>query len=40
MPEVLDSNRTETDIPNSKVDIGSITWQKPDGTPYTLTADS
>ena len=37
VPEVLDSTRTETNIPNSKVDIGSITWKKPDGTAYTLT---
>ena len=37
VPEVLDSSRTETDIPDSKTDIGSITWQTPDGTPYTLT---
>ena len=37
VPEVLDSSRTETGIPDSKVDIGAITWQKPDGTPYTLT---
>jgi M6 family metalloprotease-like protein len=37
VPEVLDSSRTEANIPNSKVDIGSITWQEPDGDPYTLT---
>jgi M6 family metalloprotease-like protein len=37
VPEVLDSSRVETDIPDSKTDIGTITWQKPDGTPYTLT---
>ena len=37
VPEVLDSSRTETNIPNSKVDTGSISWKKKDGTPYTLT---
>ena len=40
VPEVLDSSRTETAIPDSKVDTGTITWRKPDGTPYTLTDGS
>jgi hypothetical protein len=37
VPEVLDSSRTETGITDSKEDIDEITWQRPDGTPYTLT---
>ena len=37
VPEVLDSSRTETGITDSKQDIDTITWQRPDGTPYTLT---
>jgi M6 family metalloprotease-like protein len=37
VPEVLDSSRTETDITDSKQDTDTITWQQPDGTPYTLT---
>jgi PKD repeat protein len=37
VPEVLDSSRVETGIPDSKVDTGTIRWQKADGTPYTLT---
>jgi hypothetical protein len=37
VPEVLDSSRTETEIPDSKQDTNTIMWQKPDGTPYTLT---
>lgn len=37
VPEVLDSSRTETGITDSKQDTDTITWQRPDGTPYTLT---
>ncbi|WP_439937678.1 PKD domain-containing protein [Nocardia sp. N13] len=37
VPEVLDSDRTETGITDSKQDTDSITWQRPDGTAYTLT---
>jgi M6 family metalloprotease-like protein len=37
VPEVLDSSRTETGITDSKQDTDAITWQTPDGTPYTLT---
>ena len=29
--------RTESGITDSKQDTGTITWQTPDGTPYTLT---
>ncbi len=36
VPEVLDSSRPETGITDSKQDINEITWQKADGTPYTL----
>lgn len=36
VPEVLDGNRAETGITDSKQDIDEITWQKADGTPYTL----
>ncbi|QZY29140.1 PKD domain-containing protein [Nocardioides coralli] len=37
VPEVLDSSRTEAGITDSKEDTDTITWQQPDGTPYTLT---
>lgn len=37
VPEVLDSSRTETGITDSKQDTDTITWQTPDGEPYTLT---
>jgi len=37
VPEVLDSSRTETGITDSKQDTDTITWEAPDGTPYTLT---
>ena len=37
VPEVLDSDRTESAIPDSKQDIDTITWQTPSGAPYTLT---
>ncbi|MCF6378486.1 immune inhibitor A [Nocardioides KLBMP 9356] len=37
VPEVLDSDRTETGITDSKQDTDTITWQTPTGTPYTLT---
>ena len=37
VPEVLDSSRTETGITDSKQDTDTVTWQQPDGTPYTLT---
>jgi M6 family metalloprotease-like protein len=36
VPEVLDSSRTESGITDSKQDTDTITWQRPDGTPYTL----
>ncbi len=36
VPEVLDSTRTEAGITDSKQDIDTIRWQRPDGTPYTL----
>ncbi|MCW2738328.1 PKD domain-containing protein [Nocardioides sp.] len=37
VPEVLDSSRTESAIPDSKQDTDTITWQTPAGDPYTLT---
>ena len=37
VPEVLDADRTETGITDSKQDTDTITWQTPSGTPYTLT---
>ena len=39
VPEVLAPNSTRSDsaIPDSKQDTGTIDWQQPDGTPYTLT---
>ncbi|GAA4705314.1 PKD domain-containing protein [Nocardioides conyzicola] len=39
VPEVLEpgQSRTESGITDSKQDTGTITWQRPDGTPYTLT---
>jgi M6 family metalloprotease-like protein len=37
VPEVLDSSRSETGITDSRQDTDAITWQQPDGTPYTLT---
>jgi M6 family metalloprotease-like protein len=37
VPQVLDGSRTVTGITDSKQDTGTITWQRPDGTPYTLT---
>jgi len=37
VPRVLDSSRTVTGMKDSKEDTGTITWQQPDGTPYTLT---
>ncbi|MXG91368.1 PKD domain-containing protein [Nocardioides flavescens] len=36
VPEVLDSDRTESSIPDSKQDVSTISWETPDGTPYTL----
>ncbi|HSU02429.1 MAG TPA: PKD domain-containing protein [Nocardioides sp.] len=36
VPEVLDSDRTESGITDSKQDTGTITWERPDGTAYTL----
>ncbi|GAB6984477.1 PKD domain-containing protein [Nocardioides pyridinolyticus] len=39
VPQVLapGQSRTVTGMTDSKEDIGTITWQRPDGTPYTLT---
>lgn len=39
VPQVLEPGQTETvsGITDSKQDTGTITWQRPDGTPYTLT---
>ncbi|MDO9495646.1 MAG: PKD domain-containing protein, partial [Nocardioides sp.] len=39
VPQVLEPGSTQTvsDWTDSKQDIGTITWQRPDGTPYTLT---
>ena len=37
VPQVLDGSRTVTGMKDSKEDTGQITWQEPDGTPYTLT---
>ena len=36
VPQVLDSSRTVTGMTDSKEDTGEITWQRPDGTAYTL----
>ncbi len=37
VPQVLTAGTTSvTNFKNSKLDTGAITWQKPDGTPYTL----
>ncbi len=38
VPQVLEPGQTSTvsGITDSKQDIGTITWQRPDGTPYTL----
>ncbi|MDO9456816.1 PKD domain-containing protein [Nocardioides sp.] len=39
VPQVLKpgATRTVTGWKSSKLDIGAIAWQRPDGTPYTLT---
>ncbi|GAW48077.1 MULTISPECIES: PKD domain-containing protein [unclassified Nocardioides] len=39
VPQVLQPGQTTTvsGITDSKQDTGTITWQRPDGTPYTLT---
>ncbi len=37
VPEVLDSDRTETGITDSKQDTNTIAWRTPAGTAYTLT---
>ncbi|GAA1778476.1 hypothetical protein GCM10009795_025740 [Nocardioides hankookensis] len=37
VPQVLDASTTVSGITDSKQDTGAITWQRPDGTPYTLT---
>ena len=39
VPQVLEPGETRTvsGITDSKQDTGTITWQRPDGTPYTLT---
>jgi immune inhibitor A len=37
VPEVLNGDRTVQGWTDSKHDTGTITWQRPDGTPYTLT---
>ncbi|MBB6627962.1 immune inhibitor A [Nocardioides sp. KIGAM211] len=39
VPQVLQPGQTTTvsDWTDSKQDTGTITWQRPDGTPYTLT---
>ncbi len=37
VPEVLDSSRTVSGMGDSKQDTDAITWQRPDGTPYTLS---
>ncbi|HEX8780963.1 MAG TPA: immune inhibitor A domain-containing protein, partial [Nocardioides sp.] len=36
VPQVLDSSRTVEGMSDSKQDTDAITWQRPDGTPYTL----
>ena len=39
VPQVLEAGQslTASNITDSKEDTGTIVWQKPDGTPYTLT---
>ena len=37
VPDVLDSSRTVTGMTDSKQDVGTIHWQTPSGTPYTLS---
>ncbi|GAA4372675.1 PKD domain-containing protein [Nocardioides caricicola] len=36
VPTVLDETTTVSGMTDSKQDTGTITWQRPDGTPYTL----
>ena len=36
VPQVLDASASVTGWKDSKTDIDAITWQTPDGTPYTL----